>query len=155
MNRLKILTTALILMTFSLSVYSQTQLEITKKTSNDYLKLDQELKMVYDQIQVDYGNDSIFIEKLKNSQQIWIKLRDAELEMLFPDPENRLYGSMYSMCRNGYLSNLTKDRIDHLKEWLKPTPKGEGCTGSKKYREIKKADGSTTIIDTNPLKNKK
>jgi uncharacterized protein YecT (DUF1311 family) len=153
MRKIKFFTTALILMAFSLSAFSQTQLDMTKETSDKYLKLDQELKKVYDQILVDYGNDTIFIEKLKNSQKIWIKLRDAELEMLFPDPDKRHYGSMYSMCCNGYLSNLTKERIVHLEKWIKPTPDGEGCTGSMKYRKIKKADGSTEIIDTNPKKN--
>jgi len=152
MKRLKIFLTALILMTFSLSVFSQTQFELTKESSEKYLKLNEELKRVYDQIISEYGNDSIFIEKLENSQQIWIKLRDAELEMLFPEPDKRQYGSMYSICQTGHLSNLTKERIDYLEKWLKPTSNKEGCTGSKKYREIIKADGSTEIIDTNPKK---
>jgi len=145
----KTLVTAFILIIISLSSFSQTQFEMNKESSETYLKLEQELKNVYNQIITEYKNDSIFIDKLKNSQQLWVKFRDAEVEMLFPEPDKRIYGSMYSMCYIGYLSELTKVRIAELEEWLKPIPKGEGCRGSKKYRKIIKKDGATEMIDTN------
>jgi uncharacterized protein YecT (DUF1311 family) len=110
------------------------------QTENDkYKKADNELNQVYNQIQNDYKNDSTFIEKLKISQRLWIKFRDAELEMKYPESDKRLsYGSMYPMCATGYLTELTIQRTEKLKKWLEPIPDGEGCSGSIKYRESSK-----------------
>lgn len=152
MKQFKKLSTLLFLMICSLGVFSQTQLEMNKAASDQYLTFDQELKKVCDKILTAYSNDSVFIEKFKVAQQTWIKYRDAEVEMKFPSEDKRVYGSMFPMCRSGILTNMTKERIDHLNQWLKPTQDGEGCTGSMKYRELVKEDGSSEIIDTNPKK---
>ena len=123
-----------IVITITLTSFSQTQLEMNQQSSVEQFSADDELNYVYNQILIDYQNDSNFIEKLKISQRLWIKFRDAELEMKFPETDKRNYGSMYPMCANGYLEQLTKERIKKLKEWLKPPPDGEGCVGSIKYR---------------------
>lgn len=119
--------------------FSQTQMEMNQTESDKYKKADKELNQVYQQILIDYKSDSIFIEKLKISQRLWIKFRDAELEMKFPEPDKRLYyGSMYPMCAAGYLTELTEQRTERLKKWLEPTSDGEGCNGSIMYRELPK-----------------
>lgn len=101
-----------------------------------YSMADKEMNRVFNQILIDYKNDSNFIEKLKVSQRLWIKFRDAELEMKFPESDKRYYGSMYPMCASGYLEQLTKERTKKLMEWLNPIPEGECCGGSIKYRDI-------------------
>ncbi|TKG97028.1 DUF1311 domain-containing protein [Puteibacter caeruleilacunae] len=127
--------TIFFLLTITITAFSQTQSEMTRAASEKYLKADKELNNVYKQIQKEYISDTIFIKKLKIAQQLWIKFRDAELDMKFPEPNKRLYGSMYSMCASGYLEKLTKERTKRLKEWLQPVPRVEGCAGSVKYRE--------------------
>ena len=128
--------TTLFFFIIALTSFSQTQMEMNQTAGEKYSVADKELNRVYNQILIDYKNDSNFIEKLKISQRFWIKFRDAELEMKFPEPDKRFnYGSMYPMCASGYLEQLTKERTKKLMEWLNPIPEGEGCAGSIKYRE--------------------
>lgn len=120
----------------ALASFSQTQLNMNQTAGEKYSMADKEMNRVFNQILIDYKNDSNFIEKLKVSQRLWIKFRDAELEMKFPESDKRYYGSMYPMCASGYLEQLTKERTKKLMEWLNPIPEGECCGGSIKYRDI-------------------
>lgn len=116
-------------------VFSQTQAEMNMSSSEKLKKADAELNEVYKKILSDYASDTLFIKKLKIAQRLWIKFRDAEVDMKFPESEKRLYyGSMYPLCVNSYLESLTKERIEKLREWLEPVPEGEGCRGSVKER---------------------
>lgn len=125
---------------FTLTVFGQTQTELTKASSEKYSKAYTELQKVYSEIENDYKNDTLFLSKLKTSQEIWLKFIAAEIEMKYPKPNKNNYGSMYSMCANGYLEKMTNERTKKLMEWLLPIPKGEVCVGSVKYR---KANGET------------
>ncbi|WP_420798034.1 lysozyme inhibitor LprI family protein [Pasteurella atlantica] len=64
---------------------------------------------MYQAILSEYKADSLFIEKLKKSQRLWVKFRDAELEMKYPVSENVnprvIYGSMYPTLSAIYLKN--------------------------------------------------
>ncbi|NQX81115.1 MAG: DUF1311 domain-containing protein [Flavobacteriaceae bacterium] len=141
----EILTTILFLVT--LTSLSQTQLKMNKELNDSYSTTDNELNSVYNQILSEYKNDTNFIKKLKSSQILWIKFRDAELEMKFPESDKKNYGSMYPMCASGYLMQLTKERTEKLKDWLRPIPEEEGCVGSIKYRVISKANISIEMIE--------
>ncbi len=138
--------------TITLTSFSQTQLEMNQEINEKYLNADKELNRIYNQILSEYQNDTNFIEKLKSSQRLWIKFRDAELEMKFPESDKRYYGSMYPMCASGYLEQLTKERTIKLLEWLKPIPEGEGCVGSRKYIEINENDISIKKIENSEIK---
>lgn len=144
---MKQLLTAFFLNIIALTSFSQTQMEINQDANKKYLNADDELNRVYKQILVDYQNDTIFIEKLKSSQRLWIKFRDAELEMKFPESDKGYYGSVYPMCVSGYLEQLTKERTKKLMDWLNPLPEGEVCSGSIKFREINNNDFSIEKIE--------
>ena len=132
---MKQLLTILILFSLSLTSFSQSQSEMNQTEYDKYLVVDKELNRVYNQILMEYKNDSTFIEKLKIAQRLWIKFRDAEVEMKFPEADTRFaYGSMYPMCESVYMTYLTNQCIEKLKEWLEPIPDGEACTGSVIYR---------------------
>ena len=147
-NKMRQTITIFFFISIALTSFSQTQLEMNQSTGERYSLADKELNRIYNQILVDYKNDSNFIEKLKVSQRLWIKFRDAELEMKFPEPDKRFnYGSMYPMCAAGFLTELTKQRTEKLKEWLKPIPEGEGCVGSVKFRETNENDISIKKIE--------
>ncbi|MCP4439881.1 MAG: DUF1311 domain-containing protein [Aureispira sp.] len=120
----------------TMSSFAQTQTEMNQTAGEKYSIADKELNRVYQQILVDYKKDVNFIKNLKISQRLWIKFRDAELEMKYPESDKRaFYGSMYSMCAAGYLSKITKQRTETLKKWLEPIEEGEGCSGSIMYRD--------------------
>ena len=123
---------AFIFLTFSFSCLSQTQAEMNKEAYTLFNNADDELNEVYQKILAEYKTDTLFIENLKASQRIWIKFRDAELKMKFPEYSDRIYGSIHPTCRAFYLLELTKTRIETLKEWIVGIDGLDACNGSVK-----------------------
>jgi uncharacterized protein YecT (DUF1311 family) len=112
------------------SAFCQTQFEMNNESANSYKKADKELNEIYRKVLYEYQSDTVFVKNLKASQKIWIKFRDAELNMKYPVKEPGWYGSMHPMCVYGYLEKLTRARIITLTEWLSGVADGEGCGGS-------------------------
>jgi uncharacterized protein YecT (DUF1311 family) len=83
----------------------------------------------------EYKSDTEFIKNLKASQIIWIKFRDSEMKVKFPDREVGYYGSIQPVCRYSYLEKLTKIRTNDLKVWLTGIEEGDVCSGSVKMKE--------------------
>ncbi|WP_299439364.1 lysozyme inhibitor LprI family protein [uncultured Aquimarina sp.] len=107
MNRILLI----LFLTFYLPCFSQTQSEMNKDANNEYQKADIELNNVYQKILIEYKSDSVFIDRLKKVQRIWISYRDAELEMKFPAKNKQAeYGSVYPMCVSNFLKKLTEQR---------------------------------------------
>ena len=118
---------------FSFNVISQTQGEMNAEKEKSYKSSDKKLNAVYQAILEEYKNDTIFIEALRLSQRNWIKFRDSELKMKYPERETEgYYGSVYPMCEAIYLNELTKSRIKTLKTWLEGIEEGDVCSGSVK-----------------------
>lgn len=96
-----------------------TQYEMNEDSYKSYRKADKELNKIYKQVIQKHADDKLFIKKLKISQRLWIKLKDANLEALFPEENKRVfYGSMYPLSRNTALEKYTLQRIDFLKQFL-------------------------------------
>lgn len=133
MRKLSIIIT--IFLTSSIFCYSQTQLELNTEAFNNYKKADTKLNQVYSQIMKEYKSDVVFIKNLKNSQRLWIQFRDAEMKAKYPDREDGYYGSIFPLCWNLYLKELTEERIKKLNIWLVGIPEGDACNGSVKLKE--------------------
>jgi uncharacterized protein YecT (DUF1311 family) len=99
-----------------------------------YLEADAKLNRVYKAILESYKSDTAFIKNLKISESLWIKLRDAEMNMKYPDREPGWYGSVQPMCYYMYLESLTNDRINYLQQWLDGIEEGDVCFGSVKIK---------------------
>lgn len=112
----------------------QTQLEINTEANTEYQKADKELNSTYKKILKEYSTDLVFIKNLKIAQNIWIKFRDAEVNMKYPQREPGYYGSIQPTCWSMYLTELTKKRIKELKIWLTGIPEGDACSGSVKMK---------------------
>jgi len=97
----------LFILIFSQQIFSQTQFEMNQEARDEYVKSDDQLNKVYNIILEEYKLDSIFIERLKTTQQIWIKLRDEQVEMKYPKSDKSHYGSVFPMRRWIYLTKLT------------------------------------------------
>ncbi|MFL1896375.1 lysozyme inhibitor LprI family protein [Aquimarina sp. 2-A2] len=121
-----------IILTFSLSCFSQTQAEMNKEASAEFNKSDKTLNDIYKTILSEYKSDTIFVENLKKSQRLWIQFRDAEMVMKFPNYVDKRYGSIHPICKAFYLKELTDKRIETLKEWVSGTEEGDACNGSVK-----------------------
>ena len=114
MNRLLLL----FFLTISLSGFSQTQSEMSSEAAESYQEADKELNSTYKKVLQKYKSDTVFVDNLKIAQRIWIKFRDAELELKYPHREAGYYGSVLPMCKSLYLKGLTEIRTKTLTEFL-------------------------------------
>ena len=94
----------------------------------EYRKADAELNKVYKEIRAKYADQPDFLNRLETAQVQWIKLRDADLEALYPD--NRDYGSIQPTCVSLELTKVTEARTEYLRRWLEPFTEGNVCAGS-------------------------
>jgi len=114
--------------------YSQTTFEMKEQAAQSYKTADAELNGVYQQILKEYSDDTIFIEALRTSQRNWIKFRDTELKMKYPERGPGWYGSLHPTCISYYLAELTNERTEGLKIWLIGTEEGDVCSGTIKIK---------------------
>ncbi|PJK11507.1 hypothetical protein CO614_06530 [Lysobacteraceae bacterium NML120232] len=79
---------------------------------------DAELNQVWREVRQRHRDNPMFA-KLQQAQRLWIQMRDAELEAMFPikPGENRYleYGSMYPMLHDLAKAKLTRERTEHLR----------------------------------------
>jgi uncharacterized protein YecT (DUF1311 family) len=120
-----------LLLIFQLS-FSQTQAEMNIEAYANFQKADSVLNTTYKKIQIAFKTDITFLKALKKAQLTWIKFRDAELEMKYPNREPFYYGSMHPMCRAIYLQELTEERTKKLTLWLNIN-EDDGCGGTNGY----------------------
>jgi uncharacterized protein YecT (DUF1311 family) len=113
----------------------QTQTEMNIEAGESHKKVDNELNSIYKSILSEYKPDTVFIKNLKESQRIWVKFRDAELKVKYPETDPRFYGSVYPMCVSAYLEKLTRERINTLRQWLDGIEEGDACNGSVKFKQ--------------------
>ena len=115
--------------------FGQSGINTEEYTNQLYKNSDAELNKVYREILKEYSNDTIFIKALRISQRNWIKFRDSELKMKYPDRESSgWYGSIYPLCVSNYLAELTQIRTERLKIWLTGIEEGDVCSGTVKIR---------------------
>jgi uncharacterized protein YecT (DUF1311 family) len=131
MKNILMLTSFLLISNFCLS---QTQLEINSNSSAEHQKADKELNSTYQKILKEYSTDLAFIKNLKIAQNLWIKFRDAEMNMKYPQKGTGYYGSIQPTCWNMYMTELTQKRTKELKIWLTGIPEGDTCSGSVKMK---------------------
>ena len=124
-----ILFTLALLVSFSSFVRAQSMVEITEEARLQFQRADKDLNTAYLDLKMKYKNYPNFIEKLKIAQRLWIKYRDALIDMQFPSNEPRLaYGSMYSLCVLDFKTELTLKRTYELLNYMN-NGDGDDCGG--------------------------
>lgn len=106
------------------------QIDNSRNSCSDYLKLKKEMDNVITKILDDYARDYVFIPKFKEAQSAWESSRDAQLEMIFPSSNKGIYGSSYPTCRCNALVDLTNERLTYLVRWISNTEESKSCGGS-------------------------
>ena len=125
----------LILLCLPMIGFGQTNIKIEENANQSYKNSDAVLNEVYREILNEYSNDTIFIKALRISQRNWIKFRDSELKMKYPDRGSAgWYGSIHTLCVSNYLAELTQIRTERLKIWLTGIEEGDVCSGTVKIR---------------------
>lgn len=133
-----------------------TQSQLNACADQDFLAADKLLNEVYQQILREYADDPLFLERLRDAQRAWLQFRDAQIAALFPHQDDGQvhYGSLFPMCKAGWLAELTDQRIEQLRLWLEGSEEGDGCAGSIRVREQNGAgdhDISVSDIGVGPI----
>ena len=81
-------------------------------------------------INVKFDSNRLLLEKLNNSQIKWEASVFSDLEMIYPEIDKEIYGSLFSTCQKTILEEAILKRIDFLKQWANGLPEGEICSGS-------------------------
>lgn len=112
-------------------LFSQQPQELSDEIRNDMLRVEQQMDSLAGQIRIRYRKDSLFLSKFENSQRMWKKYRDAQIDMKFPATNKQLeYGSNYPVCFSLEKIKITQKRIEDLKMWATGTIEGDACPGS-------------------------
>lgn len=117
----------LILLTAGMFVFhgfSQVHSGAVPDAQAEYTSADRMLNEVYRQVLDVHKSDLRFIEKLKIAQRIWIKFRDAEVELRYPETEPDPNRTQMPDQRAIYLKRLTGERTRDLTELLHEAPNG-------------------------------
>ncbi|MCH9740839.1 MAG: DUF1311 domain-containing protein [Epsilonproteobacteria bacterium] len=125
---MKKITTIAMTLLLSTSLYAieckedGTQIEMNQCAYEDFQKADKELNSVYKELRAKKKEDETYLKNLKTSQRAWIKFRDAELETIFSceGGDTRMcFGSMYGLLFNNAKTELTQQRVEQLKKYVK------------------------------------
>ncbi|WP_346318763.1 lysozyme inhibitor LprI family protein [Chitinophaga sp. YIM B06452] len=113
--------------------FAQSQYDLTASSLKDLQKAEKDLNAVYQKVLAQYKTDTAFTRYLKTAQRLWLQLRDADLDAMYPpDP---LGGSAGPMCYNNSKAAVTIDRTKYLKQWLEGRDEGDVCGGSIKSKD--------------------
>jgi len=98
------------------------QMQMNQCAYEDFKKADKELNKVYKALRNKNKNDKAYLSNLKTSQRLWIKFRDAELDLIFTceSGDMRLcFGSMYPLLLNSEKAAITQQRVKSLENYLR------------------------------------
>jgi uncharacterized protein YecT (DUF1311 family) len=105
---------------------------MNKSACDLFISADSVLNDTYNKILMEYKEDTAFINNLKTAQNIWIKLRKADLNAIFT--LDGFWGSVEPMCACGIDEEFTKDRIKFLKTWVDGIDHQDACKGTRKEK---------------------
>ncbi len=112
---------------------AQTQADLTECGSTDYKGADDELNRTYQQLLKKAAGDPIAVQKIRAAQSAWVAFRDAQIAALYPgEDKQKEYGTVFPMCANLALADLTRERTKMLKHMLSPL-EGDVCDGGLWY----------------------
>ncbi len=98
------------------------QRQMNQCAYEDFQKADKELNTVYKALRNKKKNDKAYLANLKTSQRLWIKFRDAELDLVFTcesGDKRQCFGSMYPLLYNSEKAAITQQRVKSLENYLK------------------------------------
>lgn len=107
-----------------------TQYDMNACARSDFQAADAALNRVYKAVLNRHRDDPVLVRQLRQAQRAWIAWRDAEMKAVYPDREAGYYGSVFPLCWNGRLEQLTRERTRQLQVWLDGVVEGDVCSGS-------------------------
>ncbi|MBI3476990.1 MAG: DUF1311 domain-containing protein [Acidobacteria bacterium] len=131
---------------------AQTESDLTVCASHAYKGADDELNRIYQSLLKNAANDPVALDKIRAAQNAWVVFRDAQLAALYPaEDKQREYGTVFPMCANLALADLTRQRIDTLKHMLNRV-EGDVCAGGSKVDQQTSSDEEHTEWISNVMR---
>lgn len=107
---------------------ASTQADLNECAGNDLKVADDDLNATYQQLLKKAGGDAVALRKIKTAQRAWVAFRDAQIEAFYPaEDKQKEYGSVFPMCADLLIADLTRERTKMLKEMLHSV-EGDVCT---------------------------
>jgi uncharacterized protein YecT (DUF1311 family) len=116
----RVLFIVLIVLIYSSATFSQKQPEMNQDVYKTYKVADKKLNEVYQKILKKYKAKGTYIKNIRKAQRLWIKFRDAQFEMNFPESNGQYNKNTLTDSQAAYLTQLTEERTKTLKELLDP-----------------------------------
>lgn len=114
----------------------ETQTEMNLDSIAQFKKAEDEMTDLYQRIIQRYSKapetNPALVDKLRKAQRAWIAFRDAHMEAVFPS--DGVHFSARPMCAAGLQAELTRTRIEQLKEWWEGIDEGDVCAGTRPNR---------------------
>ncbi len=106
---------------------AKTQADLTQCAGSDLKIVDDELNATYQQLLKKAAANPIAVRKIKTAQRAWVAFRDAQMAAFYPAEDKQgEYGTVFPMCADLLLADLTRQRVKMLKEMLDPV-EGDVC----------------------------
>lgn len=106
--------------------YEQTQAGMNEQARKSLATAEKELARVLDELEHRERDHGAALAKLHDAQAAWEKYRDAQLQALWPSPDQTGYGSVHPMCVADAKRALTEARIRELRAMVSPI-EGDSC----------------------------
>lgn len=98
---------------------AQTQADLTQCAGDELKSADDELNRTYQELLKRAAGNRIAVQKIKVAQRAWVAFRDAQIAALYPaEDKQREYGTVFPMCEDLALTDLTRERTRMLKAML-------------------------------------
>ena len=111
---------------------ASSQMELNECASLGAQETRAEMDKVLTAIAHAYRSEPLFLVRLRESQEAWLRWMHAEIEAHYPiDEDGSRWGSVRPMCQSGLASGMLRERTRELKTWLDPSDREEGelCGG--------------------------
>ena len=104
-----------------------TQADLTACAANDLKRAEDELNAIYQQLIKKAAGHAVTLNKIKAAQRAWLVFRDAQMASFYSaEDKQKEYGSVFPMCADLLLADLTRERTKMLKEMLNSV-EGDVC----------------------------
>lgn len=95
--------------------------------------VDLEMLNIHKQIQKEYADDPLFLQKLQDAQVYWIQYKNRHIRSLYPKDSKfykKNYDKQYNYCKCAEAARLTVLRVKEMKLWLDGKHSGNDCPSS-------------------------
>lgn len=105
------------------------QSELNACAADTLKQADAELNRVYGQVRASLQGNALALERLRDAQRLWVRLRDADVSARYPVPDDEDYrlhfGSMYPLLVLGAREEATRARTAWLRRHFLEQQEGQ------------------------------